>query len=189
MLIWNSNYIMPSDLKDRIKNAIEEDHLDKTRFYSSFQSGDKFSDLLIPYYSEVIKDMMSDLGMFKRSQYDFSLWCQMYNSDTDSHPLHAHFTSNEIISFTHIIDATKQSCFYFIDDDNNKIYPTHQESGDIFAFPPWRLHGVDPVKEEGVDRLIVAGNIMLRSYNRPEDKVTAYSQKVGPGQCIWRYHD
>ena len=91
---------MPSDLKDRIKNAIEEDHLDKTRFYSSFHSGDKFSDLLIPYYSEVIKDMMSDLGMFKRSQYDFSLWCQMYNSDTDSHPLHAHFTSNEIISFT-----------------------------------------------------------------------------------------
>ena len=68
MLIWNSNYIMPSDLKDRIKNAIEEDHLDKTRFYSSFQSGDKFSDLLITYYSEVIKDMMSDLGMFKRSQ-------------------------------------------------------------------------------------------------------------------------
>jgi len=189
MLIWNSNYIMPSDLKDRIKNAIEEDHLDKTRFYSSFQSGDKFSDLLITYYSEVIKDMMSDLGMFKRSQYDFSLWCQMYNSDTDSHPLHAHFTSNEIISFTHIIDATKQSCFYFIDDDNNKIYPSHQKSGDIFAFPPWRLHGVDPVKEEGVDRLIVAGNIMLRSYHRPEDKVSAYSEKIGRGQCIWMHHD
>ena len=99
------------------------------------------------------------------------------------------FTSNEIISFTHIIDATKQRCFYFIDDEDNKIYHTHQESGDIFAFPPWRLHGVDPVKEEGVDRLIVAGNIMLRSYHRPEDKVSAHSEKIGRGQCIWRYHD
>ena len=189
MLIWNSNYIMPSNLKEDIKNAIEEDNEDKKRFYSSFYSGDKFSKLLIPYYSGLIKDMMKDLGLFTRSQYDFSLWCQKYNSDTDSHPLHAHFTSNEIISFTHIIDATKQRCFYFIDDEDNKIYHTHQESGDIFAFPPWRLHGVDPVKEEGVDRLIVAGNIMLRSYHRPEDKVSAHSEKIGRGQCIWRYHD
>ena len=50
-------------------------------------------------------------------------------------------------------------------------YNTHQESGDIFAFPPWRLHGVDPVKEEGVDRLI-----KLRSYNRPEDKYSIFSE-------------
>ncbi len=187
-LIWNSNYKMPSDLKDRIKNAIEEDHMDKTKFYSSYGSCDKFTDLLVPYYSEIIKDMMSDLGMFKRSLYDFNLWCQMYNSNTDSHSPHAHFTGNEIISFTHIIDATKQGCFYFIDDDNNKTYHKHQESGDIFAFPPWRIHGVDPVKEDGIDRLIVAGNIMLRSYKRPGDKMTLYSQKVGQDQCIWRYN-
>ena len=116
----------------------------------------------------MIEDMMKDLGMFKRSQYDFSLWCQMYNSNTDSHPLHAHYTSNEIISFTHIIDATKQSCFYFIDDDDNKIYPPHQNSGDVFAFPPWRLHAVDKVKEKDVDRLIVAGNIALTAFRRPD---------------------
>ena len=168
MLIWNSNYIMPSDLKKEIKDVIENDHLDKSKFYSSFNSDDKFSKLLVPYYSKMIEDMMKDLGMFKRSQYDFSLWCQMYNSNTDSHPLHAHYTSNEIISFTHIIDATKQSCFYFIDDDNNKIYPPHQNSGDVFAFPPWRLHAVDKVKEKDVDRLIVAGNIALTAFRRPD---------------------
>ncbi len=189
MLIWESNYQMPSGLKKSIKERIEEDYSDRDRFYSSFQSGDKFQDLLVPYYSKVVKDMMSDLGMYKRSKYDFSLWVQMYNTNTDSHPLHAHFTSNEIISFTHIIDATKQRCFHFIDDEDNRLYPLHQSDGDIFAFPPWRLHGVDPIEDEEVDRLIVAGNIMLRSYHRPEDRVSAYSEKVGPGQCIWRYHD
>ena len=84
-LIWNSNYEMPFDLKDMIKNAIEEDHMDKTKFYSSYGSDDKFTDFLVPYYSEIIKDMMSDLGMFKRTKYGFNLWCQMYNSNTDSH--------------------------------------------------------------------------------------------------------
>jgi len=189
MLIWSSNYIMPVDLRDTIKERMEGDHSDKKRFYTTFHSGDKFQDLLIPYYSELVSDMMKDLGMYKRSQYDFSLWAQMYNSNTDSHPPHAHFTSNEIISFTHIITASKDRCFYFLDDEDNKIYHTHQDTGDIFAFPPWRLHGVDPVKEEGVDRMIVAGNIMLRSYHRPEDHVSAYSEKVGIGQCMWRYHD
>ena len=187
-LIWNSNYKMPSDLRDRIKNAIEKDHVDKTRFYSSYGMRDKYFDLLIPYYSEVIKDMMSDLGMLKRSECDFTVWCQMYNSNTDSHLPHSHFTGDEIVSFTHIIDATKKGCFYFIDDDNNKTYHTHQESGDIFAFPPWRIHGVDPVKEDGIDRLIVAGNIMLRSYK--EDKATISCEKVDQDQCghrIWRY--
>ena len=57
-LIWNSNYEMPSDLKDMIKNVIEEDHMDKTKFYSSYGSNDKFTDFLVPYYSEIIKDMM-----------------------------------------------------------------------------------------------------------------------------------
>tara|TARA_Y100000114_G_C11630660_1_gene264251 strand:+ start:69 stop:686 length:618 start_codon:yes stop_codon:yes gene_type:complete len=185
-LIWNSNYKMPSDLRDRIKNRIKEDHVDKTTFYSSFGTKDKYSDLLIPYYSEVIKDMMLDLGMFKRSQYNFNLWCQMYNSDTDSHNLHAHFTGREIISFTHIIDGTKQKCFYFIDDNDNKIYHSHQESGDIFAFPPWRLHAVDPVEEKGIDRLIVAGNIILKFYHRPEDNIVGYSEKVDSNQYMWR---
>ena len=83
---------------------------------------------------------------------------------------------------------TKKGCFYFIDDDNNKTYHTHQESGDIFAFPPWRIHGVDPVKEDGIDRLIVGGNIMLRSYKG--DKMTICCEKVDQDQCghrIWRY--
>ena len=55
-----------------------------------------------------------------------------------------------------------------LDNDDNKIYPPHQNSGDVFAFPPWRLHAVDKVKEKDVDRLIVAGNISLTAFMRPD---------------------
>ena len=91
--------------------------------------------------------MMLDLGMFKRSQYDFSLWCQMLTQTLTSYS-HMLTTVEGRSYFTHIIDATKQKCFYFIDDNDNKIYPSHQKSGDIFVFPPWRLHAVDPVRRK-----------------------------------------
>ena len=105
---------------------------------------------------------MKDLGMYKRSTYDYNLWAQMYNSNTNSHPPHQHYTDNEIISFNHIIDASPEKCFYFLNDDDEKIYPGEQKSGDIFAWPPWRMHGVDIPTSH---RLIVAGNIMLKTFN------------------------
>ena len=85
------------------------------------------------------------------------------SKNINTHEPHAHFIGNEIISFNHIIDASKDKCFYFIDDYGNKTYPGEQKSGDIFAWPPWRMHGVDHVKESNVNRLIVAGNIVLES--------------------------
>ena len=102
--------------------------------------------------------------MWKHSRYVFNIWTQRYNSENiNTHEPHAHFSGNEIISFNHIIDASKDKCFYFIDDDGNRTYPCEQKSGDIFAWPSWLMHGVDYVKESNVDRLIVAGNVILQS--------------------------
>ena len=177
MFIWSDNKKLPNDIHTELIDRIEKKYSDKKRFYSSFGDAKKlklsegyadhedgYSDLLIPYYRNVIAEMMKNLGMWKRERYIFNVWTQRYNSENiDTHEPHAHFSGNEIISFNHIIDASKDKCFYFIDDYGNKTYPGEQKSGDIFAWPPWRMHGVDHVKESNVDRLIVAGNIMLES--------------------------
>ena len=68
-------------------------------------------------------------------------------ADTESHWPHEHFGGCEIISFNHIVDATSKKCFYFLDDEDNKIYPGEQDSGHFFAWPPWRVHGADKVTE------------------------------------------
>ena len=168
MLIWSANKKIPNDLYKQIVSRIEEDYSDRKEFYTSYADKSKvdFTDLLVPYYGNVIEELMKDLGMFKRSTYKYNLWVQMYNSETTTHGPHSHYgmNGNEIISFTHIIDASKNKCFYFLDDYDNKIYPENQESGDIFAWPSWLMHGVDKVKEPNFNRLIVAGNVALTSY-------------------------
>tara|TARA_X000000368_G_C22765568_1_gene594790 strand:- start:35 stop:634 length:600 start_codon:yes stop_codon:yes gene_type:complete len=177
MFIWSANKKLPNDIHTELIDRIEKKYSDKKRFYSSFGDArklklsegyadheDGYSDLLIPYYRNVLAEMMKNLGMWKRERYIFNVWTQRYNSENiDTHEPHAHFSGNEIISFNHIIDASKDKCFYFIDDYGNKTYPGEQKSGDIFAWPPWRMHGVDHVKESNVNRLIVAGNIVLES--------------------------
>ena len=199
MLIWSDNIKLPDDIHTELISRIEKQHVDKNKFYTTFSKSlftDGYSDLLIPYYRDVIAEMMKNLGMFKHSRYYFNVWAQRYNSkNIDTHEPHAHFTGNEIISFNHIIDASENKCFYFIDDDGNKTYPGEQKSGDIFTWPPWRMHGVDHVKESNVDRLIVAGNIMLESIecghcNRDilkcEDKRNPENHREG--EFIWKYN-
>ena len=58
-------------------------------------------------------------------------------------------------------------CFYFLNDHGDKIHPDHQESGDIFAWPSYLIHGVDKVQEPNLNRLIVAGNVALETYSNP----------------------
>ena len=199
MFIWSDNIKLPDDIHTELITRIEKEHVDKNKFYTTFSKSlftDGYSDLLIPYYRDVIAEMMKNLGMFKHSRYYFNVWAQRYNSkNINTHEPHAHFTGNEIISFNHIIDASENKCFYFIDDDGNKTYPGEQKSGDIFAWPPWRMHGVDHVKEPNVDRLIVAGNIMLESIecghcNRDilncENKRNPENHREG--EFIWKYN-
>jgi len=170
MLIWDDNIKISEDFEDGILNIIHETYEDKTKFYTSHTiSNDIFGDLLVPFYSKIIEKMMKDLGLYNNTQYGFNLWVQMYNLDTTTHQPHSHYGigGSEIISFTHIINASKNKCFYFLNDHGDKIYPDHQESGDIFAWPSWLIHGVDKVQEPNMNRLIVAGNVALETYSNP----------------------
>ena len=176
MFIWSANKKIPNDLYKQIVSRIEEDYSNRKEFYTSYDDKSKvdFTDLLVPYYGNVIEEIMKDLGMYKRSTYNYNLWVQMYNSQTTTHEPHQHFTGSEIISFNHIIDASPEKCFYFLNDDGDKIFPGEQKSGDIFAWPPWRIHGVKNAKSH---RLIIAGNIMLRTYIRPCEGMWRYEER------------
>ena len=172
MIIWRKNKKLPQELMNRTKSSIEENHIIKSKYfttysYTALQDGNVDSALvkyLLPFYRETIRDMMVDLGMHKRCGYEYSLWVQMYNSNTTTHDVHQHYGHGEIISWVHFIQTPRQKCFYFLNDRNEKIYPK-QNSGDIIAWPPWLLHGVDPVRRKNFDRIIASGNISLTSYN------------------------
>ena len=189
MLIWSDNIELPQNIHDGINDIIEKNHTNKENYYTSFhEDSSDFSDILVPYYGKVIERMMKDLGIFKISRYQYNVWVQMYNSKTTTHPPHAHLSGGEIISFNHIINASKNKCFYFLNDDNNKTYPGEQKSGDIFAWPPWIIHGVDNVKEDNIDRLIVAGNISLRKYYNLDGSITTECvHDKDNKKFIWKY--
>tara|TARA_R100000742_G_C4226524_1_gene49035 strand:- start:69 stop:632 length:564 start_codon:yes stop_codon:yes gene_type:complete len=184
MLIWNSNIKLPQNLHDGIIDVIEKNYIDKEKYYTSYYE-DKFSDLLLPYYSNLVKHIMKDLGIFKISKYRYNIWVQMYNSETTTHTPHGHFTGTEIISFTHIINASKEKCFYFLDDYNNKIYPNNQQNGDIFAWPSWLIHGADNVKEPDINRLIVAGNISLKKLYNLDGSIRTECIDEGNNKYVW----
>ena len=172
MIIWRKNKKLPQELMNRTKSSIEKNHLIKSKYfttysYTALQDGNVNSTLvkyLLPFYNETIKEMMIDLGMYDRCGYTYSLWAQMYNSTTTTHNVHQHYGHGEIISWVHFIQTPRQRCFYFLNGRNEKIYPK-QNSGDIIAWPPWLLHGVDPIKRKNFNRIISAGNISLTSYN------------------------
>jgi len=187
MLIWSANKKLPENLRTEVINSVHENYTNKKEFFSSFNNYDKIiSEILAPYYGNLIEEMMKKLGIWRFSKYNYYLWVQMYNSETTTHNPHAHFSGDEIISFNHIIDASNNKCFYFIGDDNNKIYPDHQESGSFFAWSPWLLHGVDKVQEPNTNRLIVAGNICLSTYYHPDGKVAVKCDRNSEGEIIWK---
>ena len=179
MLIWSANKKFPENLYTELINRIHENYKDKEKFFSSYHApGEIFSDIITPYYGNVIEEIMKDLGLYSRTKYLYNVWVQMYNSKTTSHAPHEHFSGKEIISFTHIIDASPKKCFYFLNDNGDKIYPENQNSGDIFAWSPWLVHGVDNVKESNTNRLIVAGNVWLNSYDAPNTRTLTCSCNI-----------
>ena len=188
MIIWKGNISIPDSLKSLIFKRIEDNHIDKKKFYTSYLGGfgsTTFSDILVPFYGDIIDGIMKDLGMYKRSRYYYNLWVQMYNSETDTHGAHSHFGGTEIISFTHVLNCSEQKCFYFLDNDDNKIYPEHQSKGDMFAWPAWMLHGVDNVKDESLNRLVISGNISLKDYYGGNMDTSVTSHDDGSGHVTW----
>ena len=188
MIIWKRNIDVPESLKSLIFKRIEDNHIDKKKFYTSYLGGfgsTTFSDILVPYYGDIIDGIMKDLGMYKRSRYYYNLWVQMYNSETDTHGAHSHFGGTEIISFTHVLNCSEQKCFYFLDNnDDNKIYPD-QKQGDILAWPSWLMHGVDNVKDESLNRLVISGNIALKDYYGGDTDTSITSSDDGSGHVTW----
>ena len=187
MLIWNANKKIPENIHKELVDRIEKNYSNREEYFTSFNNSEgKFKDILVPYYQDIMEQMMRNLGLWKKATYSYNVWTQMYNSQTTTHAPHSHFAGNVIISFTHIINASKEKCFYFLDDDNNKIYPSPQQSGDIFAWPSWSIHGVDKVQEPNVNRLIVAGNVALHSYNFPNEKFSLECTDDQNGKVVWR---
>ena len=203
MFIWEKNVKMPDNIYKQLIGAIgnETSYYNRydgssgltnatyentqNEYFTSFWDDSFHLEGLYDFYGEVIKEMMGQLGMWNRSKYHFELWTQRYNIGTTSHDPHDHFSGCEIISFNHIIDATEKKCFYFQDDEENKIYPGKQDSGHFFAWPPWRVHGADKVTEPNVNRLIIAGNISLKEYFDLEDKKLV-CQEPQDNCYVWR---
>ena len=61
MLIWSDNKKLPNNLYRQILSRIEEDYSDRKEFYTSYKSRVDFTDLLVPYYGNVIEEIMKDL--------------------------------------------------------------------------------------------------------------------------------
>ena len=62
MIIWKQNKIIPESLKSIIFKRIEKEHDDREKFYTSYNSL-VFSDIIDPYYEDVIDEIMRDLNM------------------------------------------------------------------------------------------------------------------------------
>ena len=206
MFIWETHKKMPSDLHTRLIDAIgmKSSHYInydgysgvtnatyqnvQDEYFTSYRNNEFRVEGLMDFYADIVKEMMYSLGMWNRSKYEFQLWTQRYNCDTDSHLPHEHFSGCEAISFNHIIDATEKKCFYFLDDEDNKTYPGIQDSGHFFAWPPWRAHGADRVTEPNVNRLIVAGNVSITEfYTMDEYKMTC--EEPATGLFVWKSID
>lgn len=89
------------------------------------------------------------------------IWAQIYTKEFESENiLHNHYSSNDsVCSWIHFIDVPDdQDCLYFKVGDE-KFYPKNQRSGTLVFFPPWAMHGVEPVVSQD-DRVVVAGNVV-----------------------------
>jgi hypothetical protein len=182
MILWNHHDKLSDDIVVKIKNIAQNNFQENQILYTTYESTTPH-ELLSDYYALIQEKMMKDLYLFHRTKYYWSLWVQMYNDKTNGHPEHDHFGGNNIISWVHFIQTSNQKCFYFVGLDGNKIYPNHQSSGDIIAFPSWSLHGVDKVTENNFDRIIVAGNIKLSYIEQPNE--VAHESNCFHNTTLW----
>ena len=118
---------------------------------------------LTEFYGALVKDMMIDLGLYESSTYSWVFWVQMNNSETSTHTTHHHFRGGEIASWVHFLQVPEEERSFYFQTDRGPIFPEEQLSNTVVAFPPWRPHGVKPLKKKNFDRYIVAGNITLNT--------------------------
>ena len=108
-------------------------------------------------YSDIVKDITKEVGLYSLCRYEFEYWSQYYLRNT-GHPAHCHFDPSHL-SFVHILKSPEK-LFTFTDTVGNTFVPPEQNNGDLFVFPSWVFHEVKP-NESGEERFVVAGNITI----------------------------
>jgi len=123
----------------------------------------KYNDI----YSEIVKNITKNVGIYNNILYDYTYWTQMYEKNMRHKPHnHAKLDPNfvDIISWVHFIDVPNQKCFRFLDNDGNFFVPNEQSNGDIICFPSWAWHEVIP-NETAYRRLVISGNISATHFD------------------------
>lgn len=142
-----------------------EDFLN-SRIYSSWDEMTKphFPPDVETWYHNLISGILSEVGLLGRIHAVNSKWCQIYTNKTEGHGVHTHCGGQEFISWVHFVEApTDQKCFFFVDSNSQKVYP-EQGSGTLLLFPPYMMHGVEPLGDSQNSRIVVAGNIVAQQY-------------------------
>jgi hypothetical protein len=165
MILWNCNDKLSQNEVEKISTILKhEKYFFKKKFYTNyFYTENNEFDFLNNFYLNKINKFMGDLGLKERSKCAGNYWVQLYNSKTDGHTTHDHFSGAEIISWVHFVSSPSKECFYFQDFEGNKKYPK-QKTGDFICFSPWLLHGSDAPQTDECERIIVAGNIDIFEY-------------------------
>lgn len=184
MLFSSFNVQLDRECLEKIKNKIKENHFIENEFYTSYTELSNNYEFIKPFYSDVVENIIKKLGLYHISQYDWEYWIQMYNSNTDSHTIHNHFSGSEIISWVHFVKTTGQKCFYFNGENKTKFYPEDQNDNDLIVFPSYLFHGVDPIIQKNKNRIVVAGNIFLRSIDCVDRSSKLFSNKIW-NTTIW----
>ena len=133
--------------------------------WTTFKKPNAPDQVTLEFYSGLHERVMSDLGMYNNTRYDFFLWAQVYGPGKDDHEKHDHFGSGAVLSWVHFLKPPEQNCFCFVDSYGNEIYPECQRKNDIIFFPPWASHKVVSF-DEGEDRMVIAGNTAVTLFER-----------------------
>lgn len=176
IILWRDNFSLDSEKLDKvIQETIKHPecstgfNLDKF-LYTTFFIDDLFEHpeiVFLEEYKDIISKYMNEMGLLKKTNYNFSHWMQVYNNGHLGHPAHDHFRYDTFFSWVHFVKPVKKKLFFFIDSDGKKVYPECQTPGDFIVFPSWAEHGVDPFDESADEqRAIIAGNISVTMVNR-----------------------
>ena len=151
------------DKMDKKKYTINKECISTFDYYQDDRPDIKSKDI----YSEIVKNITKNVGIYHNIFYECTYWTQMYEKNMRHKPHnHAKLDPNfvDIISWVHFIDVPEQKCFRFLDNNGNFFVPDEQNKGDIICFPSWAWHEVIP-NETQHRRLVISGNISVTHFD------------------------
>ena len=159
---WNhKNIKFPEEETDHVILQLKELPSLKHKNFTSLHYPGKNPEIIWnDVYGLIIADLLTDVGVYKTSQYSYNYWSQYYTRN-GSHYIHNHFNTANTLSFVHFLKVTDTPLFRFTNLENEYFTPPKQNEGDFLCFPSWVWHEVIP-NESDQERLIVAGNIQIK---------------------------